>query len=107
MRFRLVASLSLLLFAAGCTMGAAPVIPPPALYQNYVAPLDIDHDQSQLGTKRGTSVVKTVLGLVAWGDGSTHAAAENGGITTIRSADYEFFSALGIYTTYTTVVYGD
>ena len=48
-----------------------------------------------------------MLGIVAWGDGSMHAAAENGGITTIRSADYEFFSAFGIYTTYTTVVYGD
>jgi hypothetical protein len=88
-------------------MGAAPVIPPPALFQNYTAPLDIDHHETQLGSKQGTAVAKTVLGVVAWGDASTHAAALEGGITTIRSADYEVFSAFGIYTTYTTIVYGD
>jgi len=102
-----VSLLSLALFSTGCAMGAAPVIPPRALFQNYKAPLDIDNHETQLGSKQGTSVAKTVLGLVAWGDASTHAAAQNGGITTIRSADYEFYSAFGIYSTYTTIVYGD
>jgi hypothetical protein len=102
-----VSLLGLAALGTGCAMGAAPVIPPAALIQNYKAPLDIDHDQSQLGSKRGTSVAKTVLGVVSWGDASTHAAAKSGSITTIRSADYEFFTVFGIYSTYTTIVYGD
>lgn len=102
-----VSVLGLAAFAAGCAMSAAPVIPPPALIQNYKAPLDIDHDQTQLGTKQGSSVEKSVLGIVSWGDASTRTAALNGGITTIRSADYEFFTVFGVYSTYTTIVYGD
>jgi hypothetical protein len=98
---------SLAWIGAGCAMGQAPVVPPPALVQSYHAPLDIDHDESQLGAKRGTSVATTILGLVTWGDAGTHAAARQGGITTIRSADYEFFTVFGIYSTYTTIVYGD
>jgi hypothetical protein len=95
-----------LLATTGCVV-VAPVVPPPALFQNYQAPLDIDNDQSQLGAKHGMSSTQNVLGLVSWGDGSTRAAAQNGGITTIRSADYEFVSYLGIYSKYTTIVHGD
>lgn len=95
-----------LLATTGCTV-VAPVVPPPALIQNYQAPLDIDHDQSQLGSKRGTSSTQNVLGVVSWGDGSTRAAAQNGGISTIRSADYEFVSYFGVYSKYTTIVHGD
>jgi hypothetical protein len=85
----------------------APVVPPPALVQSYQAPLDIDNDASQLGSKRGTSSTQNVLGLVSWGDGSTRAAAQDGGISTIRSADYEFVSYFGVYSKYTTIVHGD
>ena len=104
---RVLSILFLATLATGCAMSAAPVIPPPALYQNYQAPLDIDHNQTELGTKKGTSVQKSVLGVVSWGDASTHAAAANGGIAIIRSADYAFYTFLGIYSTYTTIVYGD
>ena len=107
MRISAVSLLNLGLFASGCAMGAAPVIPPFALYQNYKAPLDIDHHETQLGSKQGTSVAKNVLGVVSWGDASTRAAALDGGVTTIRSADYEFYTAFGVYSTYTTIVYGD
>jgi len=91
----------------GCAMVSAPVIPPLALYQNYQAPLDLDHQETQLGAKRGTSSAQNVLGVVSWGDASTHAAAKQGGITTIRSADYEFFGVFGVYSKYTTIVHGD
>lgn len=99
--------LSLALFATGCAMSEAPVIPPLALIQSYTAPLDIDHDQSQLGSKQGSAVQKSILGVVSWGDAGTRAAAQNGGITTIRSADYAFYTVFGVYSTYTTIVYGD
>lgn len=107
MKTSLLALLTLTALAAGCAMGNAPVVPPPALIQTYAAPLDIDHQDSQLGAKTGRSVATTVLGIVTWGDAGTRAAAKNGGITTIRSADYEFFTVFGIYSKYTTVVYGD
>jgi hypothetical protein len=100
------ALVTVVLFALGCVM-TAPVVPPPALVQSYQAPLDIDHAETQLGTKVGRSSTSNVLGLVSWGDGSTRAAAQNGGITTIRTADYEFVSYLGIYSQYTTIVHGD
>jgi hypothetical protein len=93
--------------ATGCAMGNAPVIPPAALIQTYKAPLDIDYQDTQLGAKQGTSTSKTVLGIVSWGDASTRAAAQQGGITTIRAADYEFYTVFGVYSTYTTIVYGD
>jgi hypothetical protein len=78
-----------------------------AAYQNYTAPLDIDNDQTQLGSKTGMSSTHNVMGFVSWGDGSTRAAAQDGGITTIRSADYEFLGVFGFYSRYTTVVHGD
>jgi hypothetical protein len=95
-----------LLATAGCAV-VAPVVPPPALVQNYQAPLDIDQHETQLGSKRGTASTQNVLGIVSWGDGSTRAAAQQGGITTIRSADYEFVSYFGVYSKYTTIVHGD
>ncbi|MEN8161343.1 MAG: TRL domain-containing protein [Myxococcota bacterium] len=91
---------------SGCAM-VAPVVPPPAMIQSYQAPLDLDNDQTQLGSKKGTASTQNVLGIVSWGDGSTRAAATDGGISTIRSADYEFFSVFGIYSKYTTIVHGD
>ena len=36
-----------------------------------------------------------------------HPAAQQGGITTIRAADYEFESYFGVYSKYTTIVHGD
>ena len=107
-------NLSLLLFvatlalSAGCAGFGAPVVPPTGLvYTSIRAPIDIDSDQTQLGTKRGESSSQSVLGIAAWGDASTRAAAENGGITTIRHADYEFYTVLGLYSKFTTIVHGD
>jgi hypothetical protein len=50
----------------------------------------------------------SVLGLVAWGDASTAAAAKQGGISTLNHMDKEFLNIIfGIYTETTTIVYGD
>jgi hypothetical protein len=102
-----VGVLGFALLATGCAMASAPVIPPVALVQNYKAPLDIDYQETQLGTRQGSASTHSILGLFAWGDGSTRAAAQDGGVTTIRSADYEFFTVLGVYSKYTTVVHGE
>ncbi|CAN5449336.1 hypothetical protein BH09SUM1_BH09SUM1_06120 [soil metagenome] len=91
---------------SGCLQ--APVMPPIGLiYTGYTAPLDYDQEESMVGSKDGMSETASVLGLVAWGDGSIKTAAQNGGINKIHGADYEYFNVLGIYQRYRTVVHGE
>jgi hypothetical protein len=94
---------------AGCASVAwAPVMPPSGFaYTNTKAPLDIDLNKTQLGARKGEASSVSILGLVAYGDASTQAAATAGGLNTINHADYRSWSLLGIYSKYTTVVYGE
>ena len=59
------------------------------------------------GSKEGTSVCKSVLGLFAFGDCSVEAAVIDGQISEISTIDAKSFSILGIYSSYTTVVTGE
>ncbi len=94
-----------LLFTPGCMI--APVVPPGGLlYTNVSAPLDTDAEESNVGQKSGMASASSILGLVAWGDASTTAAAQNGGITTVEHLDYRFLSVLGIFQKYTTIARG-
>ncbi len=78
------------------------------LYAHIRVLLDTDLNETKFGAKRGKTTNRTVLGLFAWGDGSTQAAAANGGITTLNQADTEIFSILFfVYNETTTIVYGD
>ena len=78
------------------------------VYMHVKAPLDTDLNETMLGDKVGMSTAHSVLGLVAWGDAGTQAAAADGGITTIRHADQDRFAILGfVYARYRTIVYGD
>jgi hypothetical protein len=96
----------LVLLMTGCY--TAPVIPAVAgVYTNTKAPLDIDYEETQLGSKIGKASATSILFLFAWGDASAAAAARDGGITIIRHADYEFVNVLGFYQSFTTVVRGD
>lgn len=56
--------------------------------------------------KKGTSSAEGFLGLVAQGDASIQAAAQDGGISDIHHIDFKTRSILGLYVKYTTVVYG-
>ena len=58
-------------------------------------------------TKVGTAKAQSVLGLVATGDASIEAAAKSAGITKIHHVDYESFGGLGIFATFTVIVYGE
>lgn len=91
---------------SGCLI--APVIPPAGMvYTGYSAPLDLDYQATPTaGTKVGRASTMSVLGLVAWGDGSAEAAARAGMIQTIDGADYEYLNVLGVFQRYTTVVRG-
>ena len=77
-------------------------------YTRVQVPMDRDFTGTTLGTKEGRSNTKSVLWLVAWGDGGTRAAAMDGDISVIHHADVEFYSILlGLYSRTTTIVYGD
>lgn len=60
-----------------------------------------------LGSKVGTSEAKNILGAVVIGDASIQAAAKSAGITKISHVDSKKMTILGIYTTHTTIVYGE
>ncbi len=78
------------------------------LYTHIVTPYDTNLEKTTLGQKTGTSTMYSVLGLVAWGDASTAAAAKQGGLSTVNHMDKEFLNIIfGIYTETTTIVYGD
>jgi hypothetical protein len=98
---------------------SAPVIPPLGLFYTDVhAPLSLG--ATSFGAKRGTAVshqiglpplpfpgLTTGLDLFAWGDASEKTAAADGGITTVRHADYELRVVLWLYRTFAIDVYGD
>jgi hypothetical protein len=78
------------------------------VYMHTQVPMDRDFNETRLGAKHGKASTHSLLWLVAWGDAGTRAAADNGGITVIRHADWEMHSILfGLYSRSTTVVYGD
>ncbi|MHC4513854.1 MAG: TRL-like family protein [Planctomycetota bacterium] len=80
---------------------------PGCLYADVTTPLDIDLQDTDLGDKVGKSQYQSVMGMVAWGDAGTQAAARNGGITTLKHADrHVLMILLGLYYRETTVVYG-
>ena len=95
------------LWLAGCMV--APVVPPiGGVFNNTVAPLDVDMEATKLGSRQGESSCFSILGLVSIGDASINAAAKNGGITTIQHADYKYMNVFfGVFQEYTTIVYGE
>ena len=106
MKIRLVlASLVAATFALGGCI-AAPVVPPIGMvYTDFDAPLG--GGPRDIGSKTGTSSVTAILGLFSTGDASVTAAAQAGGIRTVKGVDYQFTNVLGVYQRYTTVVTGD
>ena len=78
------------------------------LYTNVLTPFDTDLNKTTLGSKQGKASTESVLWLIAWGDGSTSAAAKQGGLTTVNHMDREvLFVMFGLYSKTTTIVYGD
>jgi hypothetical protein len=87
----------------GCI--AAPVVPPLGMvYTDIHAPLA---PRGDVGTRRGTSQVTSILGLISIGDASVKAAAANGNIRDVKLVDYAYTNVLLIFQRYTTIAYGD
>lgn len=107
MKRAFVVSLAVLvLLGSGCY--SAPIMPPNGLlYTNIDAPVSPAVAGRPIGNRRGEAVSKGVLGLFAWGDASVAAAVQEGGISEPRHIDYEYFNFLGVYQSFTTIVYGD
>ena len=110
MRRAAIAVLAGLVLAAcsGCAMYSAPVKPPAGIaFSNIDAPASTEFNEgTSVGTKTGRATAHSVLHLVAWGDASVGAAANNGDISTINYVDYRYFNVLGVYSSYTTVARG-
>ncbi|MBP5344206.1 MAG: TRL-like family protein [Alphaproteobacteria bacterium] len=105
---KLFAIISATMLLTACTT-TAPFQPATGLfYSNTKAPLQIDYNNTDIGTRVGKSSSKSILGLFAFGDASVQAAAREGKIRTVKHADYEFMSVLlGLFTETTVYVYGD
>lgn len=81
---------------------------PACVYTNIIEPLDADVHDTTFGAKVGRADAYAILALVAWGDRGTKAAADAGGITTVRHMDIQTFAILWfVYVNQTTIVYGD
>ncbi|MGK7396055.1 MAG: TRL-like family protein [Candidatus Cyclobacteriaceae bacterium M3_2C_046] len=97
-----VLALSSLLFS-GCAFVGSPVLG--SIYTDVQAPLAAT--SNSVGTKVGTAEATSILGIVATGDASINQAAKNGNITSISHVDYHATSILGVYATFTVMVYGE
>ena len=101
------ALLAIVLIVSLVSCVVAPVVPPlGAIFSDVKAPMDIDFNQTAAPSKSGEAMMTSILGAVSWGDCSINAAAKDGGLSTIDSADYKYYNILGVYQTFTTIVHG-
>jgi hypothetical protein len=102
---KLAAVAALLAMTIGCAT-ASPTQPMPGfIYSDVKAPLEANN--GDFGSKKGTAMMKSILGLVAIGDASIRTAAANGNISIVKHVDFHAMSVLGIYGEFTVTVYGD
>lgn len=94
--------------AVGCAMYQAPVIPPGGfLFSTTKAPMDVNTDKTDLGTKTGEPSAIAILSLFSFGDCSINSAARNGNLRTVNHVDYSYLNVLGVFQSFTTIAYGD
>jgi hypothetical protein len=99
-----------LAIGSGCSfMGRMPT---GAVVTDIQAPMDSvavhlsEKTDPKIPEKTGKATVASVLGLFAFGDASLTTAMKNAGITKVYRVDYESFSFLMFYSSFTVVVYG-
>lgn len=76
------------------------------LVTNTKAPIIDTGVESNKDLKTGKSTCISILGLIATGDCSIDKAKKDGNISKVVSIEYESFSVLGFYASYTTIVKG-
>ena len=103
---KILITVSFLLFLNGCTT-TAPFSPPQTFfYTDIKAPLSIDFDKTELGSKSGEASTYSFLGLISVGDASIQKAAKNGKISQITHSDYKHFNFL-FFQKSSVIVYGE
>lgn len=103
--------MSLLVFS-GCASPKSAFVPPGgALLTIYKAPLLVSYDDAAVSRNSGKAsasyfhdIILTGLDF-AWDDCSLDTAVSDGRFSRVGSADYSFFSVLGIYAKTTVHVY--
>ena len=103
-----------LVLTAGCTSPRAEFRPPSGvIYTNYKAPLLIDYNKASVENQKGSASTEYIRDAIltgildaSWGDSSIKKASENGRITKVGTADYEYFSIFQIYAKTTVHVHG-
>lgn len=97
--------LSVLLTGCGAFSTGSPVVG--IVATNVQAPVAVNPGEFDIyRLKVGSSSATSILGLIATGDASIRAAVVDGGISEIYFVDSEIKGLLGIFVTYTVVVYG-
>ncbi|HEX2735880.1 MAG TPA: TRL-like family protein [Polyangiaceae bacterium] len=101
-----------LLKAGAMSLLAFGCVPFGAIYHDVKAPPEgmslTPVNGARTMIKTGRACAHGVLGLVAWGDASQQAAANNGGITKVYAADETRMGVLAfVYREYCTVVSGE
>lgn len=76
------------------------------LYSDISAPLDV-RDNAVACTKKGSSTMTNILGLIGAGDAGIEKAKANGGITKVGSVDVHYTNILTLFTKTTTTVCGE
>ena len=102
-RGALVMAVLAIVACVGCTFPMGSIAAPVQMTKSPVAVGDTSMGTD--GLKMGTATVEGII-LLAKGDASIQAAMEAGGITQIHHVDSEELNILGVYSTYTTIVYG-
>ncbi|MCX6116044.1 MAG: TRL-like family protein [Proteobacteria bacterium] len=104
MRFvRVISSAFLLSFVVSCASAHSPVSG--FWYTN--AKGGTGATSEAIGSKKGKACASSILGIIGTGDASIAAAAKQGGISKVSTADYSAFSVLGFYAESCTLVTGN
>lgn len=92
------------MLVAGCGVSASgPIVSPLTLdQQGPVAVGDVNASPTLEGRATAVGYV-----LFSMGDASIKAAMEDGGITRVHHVDSQQMNILGLYSKYTTIVYGE
>ena len=98
----LLLAVVLIAVCSGCTMPNGAILAPVTVTRSAVAMGDPTAQMSKTGQAKAEGII-----LVGFGDASIATAAKNGGITKIHHVDSEELCVLGLYSRFTTIVYGE
>jgi hypothetical protein len=87
---------------AGCAAVATPVY---GWYTDVTWGTEVPN--GPFGSKSGTAMATSIIGLIAQGDCSIEAAAKAGGITKVMTVEHHSKNILGFYAEFTTKVTGE